>query len=260
MLDRCKSKTPDAVAIQDKTGGGGSGSATGGGCESVLGAVSPIAPPAWGQLGATGYTIAFEGGDGGCEDPPFTRMTTFQLLCADDVALAELVHVIEDPKCMYTAQFKINCAVARNGGLAARWSFAARTFFMVFVVVLMYVVVVMVLEKRKMGDGAQWKFPEHQKEFWQEFVMCAREGLALTIHKVQEGYAQWREGGGGGDNNGVNRSRAGYDPVATQEPGAGSISGGLGGNNPSTYGSGGGGGGGRGSLEEGRDGDDLDNL
>ena len=40
------------------------------------------------------------------------------------------------------------------------WSFAARTFFMVFVIVLMYVVVVMVLEKRKMGEGAQWQFPD----------------------------------------------------------------------------------------------------
>ena len=132
---RCASKTPDAVAIQDKIG---SGSGSGTGCESVIGAVSPTAPPSWSQLGATGYTIAFAGGDGGCEDPPFTRVTAFQLLCADDVALAELVHVIEDPKCVYTAQFKINCAVARNGGLAGRWSFAARTFFMVFVIVLMY--------------------------------------------------------------------------------------------------------------------------
>ena len=219
----------------------------------MIGAVSSTAPPSWSQLGATGYTIAFAGGDGGCEDPPFTRVTAFQLLCADDVALAELVHVIEDPKCVYTAQFKINCAVARNGGLAGRWSFAARTFFMVFVIVLMYVVVVMVLEKRKMGEGAQWQFPEHQKEFWQEFVMCAREGLALTIGKVQDGYARWRESGGSG-RDGASRSRAGYDPVATQEPGNGSIG------SPSTYGSGGAGGGARGSLEEGEDGDDLDNL
>ena len=242
----CASKTPDAVAIQDKIGGKS-------GCESVIGAVSPTAPPAWSQLGDTGYTISFAGGDAGCEDPPFVRVTAFQLLCDDNVALAELVHVIEDPKCVYTAQFKINCDVARNGGLAGKWSFASRVFFSTFLLVLMYVLVVMVLEKRKMGDDAEWQFPEHQKEFWREFMMCAREGLALTVDRAQDVWARWWESGGEGG--GVSRSRAGYDPVATQEP--------PGHSGPSTYGSGGSGGGGR-PLEEGGgdgdDGDDLDNL
>ena len=160
----CASKTPDAVAIQDKIGGKS-------GCESVIGAVSPTAPPAWSQLGDTGYTISFAGGDGGCEDPPFVRVTAFQLLCDDNVALAELVHVIEDPKCVYTAQFKINCDVARNGGLAGKWSFASRDFFSTLLLVLMHVCIQVSSRKSTTRSG---NFP-------------STKGVLERVHDVREG-------------------------------------------------------------------------
>ena len=229
---KCKSMTPDAVAIQSTERDSK--------CVSVLGAISPAAPPAWSQLGDKGYTIAFSGGDGGCEDPPFSRVTTFQLLCSDDVLAAELVHVIEDPKCVYTAQFKINCNVLRYGSLAGRWSFGTRFLFFAFMLVSMYIFVVMLLERRKMGDSAEWRFPDHQREFWSEFIMCAREGAALAYVAVQEGVMAWKEGRALGGSTSANRSRSGYDPVATTEPSSGSSSAG------SKYGSGGGGGGGGG--------------
>ena len=119
----------------------------------------------------------------------------------------------------------------------------------------------MILERQKMAaegegviDTARWVFPEHHKEFWKEFLMCAREGMALTVDSAQ----QWWESAGVGAGV-LKRSHFGYDPVPSHEP-SGSYGSGSGGSGSGSYGLGVGGGVDGSGLVENGGGDDLDDL
>ena len=194
-------------------------------CVSVL-ASATQPPSSWSKLQPPhdGFALTFSGGDAGCSEAPFTRTMTYDMVCDDTLQEAELLSVVENPTCVYTAIWKINCSAPSPG-----MTFAVKFCLIFGFVFILYIGIACYLERQ---DSGETSIPETHKEYWREFVALALEGCALSYETTKEfaaskgffpfGAAAGTEGGS---------SKSGYDAVPTIEKGGGASYGsGAGGN------------------------------
>ena len=187
-------------------------------CVAVLGSATEQ-PTSWAKLEPPhdGFALSFAGGDPGCSTAPFTRSLTYDMVCDNTLEEAQLLSVVENPTCVYTAIWKINCRASGAHGMTG----AVKMCIILFILLLAYVGVFVYLERKESG---QLRLPETHTEYWREFFLMAQEGAAISIEKAKEiianrGFSGSSGGGSAGGGSGGSGSSSGYDAVPTTEKG-----------------------------------------
>ena len=176
-------------------------------CVSVLAAASKP-PSSWSKLQPPhdGFALTFTGGDAGCSEAPFTRSMTYDMVCDNTLTEAELLSVVENPTCVYTAIWKINCTMTAIG-----MSFQVKCCLLLGFLFCCYLGIAVYLERQDTGEN---NIPESHKEYWREFGVLAHEGLLLSYEKAKEVINTYR-----GLENTDRPAKNGYDAVPSVEKG-----------------------------------------
>jgi hypothetical protein len=184
-------------------------------CIAVLGSATKP-PKSWANLQPPhdGYALTFAPGDGGCITAPFTRSMTYDMVCDNTIKEAQLLSVVENPTCVYTAIWKVNC----NATSASGMTFAVKLCLFLGIGFLLYAGIFCYLERKESGEA---RLPEHHKEIFHEFITMAKEGCAFSYEKAYhfaENHGYTLPCGSPSGGNGGNSQQ--YDPVPTTEKGS----------------------------------------